>query len=102
LLKKIGYNIDMKFEYMKQSWFKRRTPTEVIPELVEFDVNGVKKAVGSKCKITVRFDNSEAETLDGIVHVQKTFRIGGEEIIHFWYVSGSASNGMNLSFKIIE
>lgn len=91
----------MKFEYMKESWFKRRIPTEVIPEVIEYDVSNFKKVVGSKCKMTVVFDTGVIEEFDGMVHVQKTYIIGGEEIIHFWYVNGVTSSGRGISLKLI-
>lgn len=91
-----------KFEELKQSWFKRRTPTETIPQLIEFNVTDFTKEADTKCILDVKYDNDESFTLTGTVHPSKTFTIGGGETIHYWYVTGTLPSGLSVQLKLID
>jgi hypothetical protein len=92
---------DKRFEYWPISWFKRRVPTEVIPQVVGYNIIGFQKVEKSTCIIEVEFDNGNTFEIVGIVSPNRIYKIGGDPIITHWGVSGVTPANTSVYFKYI-
>lgn len=92
----------MEFVIQPQSWFKRRTPTEVIPEITDFAVTDFEKIENSYCNIYVELDYDETFNLKGRVSRNVTNIVGGGVIVNNWTVQGINASGLSVVFKLVE
>ena len=93
---------DKRFTHIPTSWFKRRTPTEHIPELTGYEVLDFQKVERHICTMEVEFDNTSQHTLTAYVHANKIHTIGGPSIITHWSIQGTNPHGISISLKYIE
>jgi len=92
----------MNFVVQPLSWFKRRTPTEVIPSVTAFNITEFEKIDNSYCKIFVCYTDDSSYNLDGRVSKNVTYLVGGGCIENGWTVQGINSDGLSVLFKLVE
>jgi len=92
----------MKFVEQPQSWFKRRDPTEVLPQITDFEITEFEQVENSFCKIFVEFDNGDKFNVDGRVSRNITHIVGGGFVVNNWTVQGINSSGLSVVFKLVE
>ena len=90
------------FKEMKQSWYKRRTPTEKVPEMTDYSLVGFLKKDNHKCTMTATFDDGNTYEMDAVVHSNEIYTVdGGSEITH-WSVQGITPYGISVILKLKE
>ena len=91
-----------KFEIMPQSWFKRRTPREIPPTLLNVEISGFEKTDNMYCEMYAEFDNGEKYHLKGRISSNVLYTVGKPPVIKHWTVQGINNTGVSVLVKLIE